>query len=101
MVLGVPLVLGLRTRMWDPYVYVVFWAPVCCMTKGLRAHHCQAGLQQVRLEEVLTWGICNEPFKKTSLDPKDGPRVPSRRSLMASNRLCQLGLAPLDRARNP
>ena len=27
MVSGIPLILGLGTRMSDPYVYVVFWAP--------------------------------------------------------------------------
>ena len=27
MICGFPLILGLGTRMSDPYVYVVFWAP--------------------------------------------------------------------------
>ena len=26
---GIPLILGLGTKMSDPYVYVVFWAPSC------------------------------------------------------------------------
>ena len=28
MISGIPLILGLGTRMSDPFLYVVFWAPI-------------------------------------------------------------------------
>ena len=37
MMSGIPLLLGLRTRMSDPYVYVVFWAPIALRTHRPRA----------------------------------------------------------------
>ena len=35
MVSGIPLILGLGTRMSDPSVYVVFWAPIKGKYKAL------------------------------------------------------------------
>ena len=32
MISGIPLILGLGTRMSCPYVYVVLWAPIYCHT---------------------------------------------------------------------
>ena len=65
MISGMPLTLGLRTRMWDPYVDVVFWATIdvgsgssggigngrCLATQLLRDVVRKAGVVEAELRE--------------------------------------------------